>query len=247
MKLFALSMLLVSPVLHAEDALIAVATNFAVVAESLKSGYELSSGHRITIATGSTGKLYAQILHGAPFDALLAADQERPELLDESGHAIAGSRFTYASGRLALWSKDSTLLLSDIRSTLTQSGIHALAIANPAVAPYGVASRQVLQSLNLWKDLKHIIVMGENAGQTHALVETSNADLGIGAFSLVAGDGNLRGSAYLQIPENLHAPIRQDAVLLRHGAGNQAATGFLEFLKTEGAQSTIASLGYSTN
>jgi len=232
--------------LYAEEALVAVASNFVLAAERLKTDYESQSEHRITIATASTGSLYAQILNGAPYDVLLAADQIRPDLLLKSGHAIDGSRFTFASGRLALWSASADWILADLHSTLLQSNINALAIANPAVAPYGAASRQFLQSLNVWDDLRGKIVMGENVGQTHVFVATGNADLGIGAYSLILADENIRQDAFLPIPESRHTPIHQDAVLLQHGEGNRAAAGFLAFIKSDDARLTIASLGYST-
>lgn len=247
MKLFVLSVLLVPAMLHAEDALVAVASNFVLTAERLKTDFESQTEHSITIASASTGSLYAQILNGAPYDVLLAADRIRPGLLVKSGHAISGSQFTFASGRLALWSANADRILADLRSTLGQPDINSLAIANPAVAPYGVASRQFLQSLNVWGDLRGKIVMGENVGQTHTFVATGNAELGIGAYSLVLADESVRQEAYLPIPESQHTPIDQDAVLLRHGERNPAATGFLAFIKSDDARQTIASLGYSTH
>ncbi len=247
MRLFVWSLLLLPTVVQAEEALVAVASNFVLIAERLKSDFESQSEHRIIIATASTGSLYAQILNGAPYDVLLAADQKRPELLLKSGHAVNGSRFTFASGRLALWSANGDRILADLQSTLLQSNINALAIANPAVAPYGVASRQFLQSLNVWSDLRGKIVMGENVSQTHVFVASENAELGIGAYSLVLADKNIPQDAFLLIPEHQHQPIHQDAVLLRHGEGNPAAIGFLAFIKSDDARQTIASLGYSTH
>jgi len=239
-----LVLLILSPLARSDEALIAVAANFTSAAEQLETAFELKSGHRITIASGSTGSLYAQIHNGAPYDVLLAADQERPMLLEKSGHAISGSRFTFASGRLALWSRNPELMQSDLSATLAQKRIVALAIANPALAPYGIASREALESLHIWDTVSNKIVMGENVGQAHALVATGNAQAGIVALSLVLDPDMSKGKTYLRIPEDLHAPIRQDAVLLRHGDGNSAALAFLAYLQSEAGREAITSNGY---
>lgn len=231
----------------ADEALIATAANFKSVAQQLEIAFESETGHLITITSGSTGSLYAQILNGAPYDVLLAADQERPLLLEESEHAVSGSRFTFALGRLALWSANSRLIQTDLSTTLQQKEIFSLAIANPELAPYGIASREVLQSLDTWKTVGDKIVMGQNVGQTHALVATGNAEVGLVALSLVSGQNNLRKGAYLPVPESLHSPIRQDAVLLRHGEGNLAAIGFLAFLQSADGQKVIRANGYGVD
>lgn len=228
----------------AEQALVAVATNFAEVAQRLESEFEAGSGHEITLATGSTGKLYAQIINGAPYDLLLAADQERPRLLEKSGDAVAGTRVVYAIGRLTLWSADADRDLTLGRETLEKGKFRSLAIANPKLAPYGAAAKETLQSLNLWDSLESKIVMGENIGQAHAMVATGNAELGMVALSYVLSLRNKQPGTRWDIPAHLHAPIRQDAILLTHGAGNVAATAFLKFLQTEGVQATVKSLGY---
>jgi len=239
--------LILSSLARADEALIAVATNFTSAAEQIETAFESKSGHRITIASGSTGSLYAQIHNGAPYDVLLAADQERPMLLEKSGHAISGSGFTFASGRLALWSTNPELMQSDLSATLAQKEITSLAIANPALAPYGIASREALQSLHIWDTVRSKIVMGENVGQTHALIATGNAQAGLVALSLLLDPDMSADKTYLLIPEALHAPIRQDAVLLRHGDGNSAALEFLAYLQSEAGRAAIMSNGYGVD
>lgn len=228
----------------AAEALAAVASNFSDVAMTLKAEFEANSPHEIGIVTGSTGKLYAQIVNGGPFDVLLAADQERPRLLEISGDAVAGSRFTYAIGQLVLWSPQAAIIGADIASTLGQPRVRKIAIANPALAPYGSAARETLQSLGVWEDARANIVMGENVGQAYALVATGNADLGFVAMSQVL-TAPQRGQ-YIAVPSTSHQAVRQDAVLLRHGAGNEAARAFLDFLREQPARRLIAASGYLT-
>lgn len=229
----------------ADDAVVAVAANFAEVAERLEARFERDSGHSLTLVVGSTGKLYAQIANGAPFDAFLAADRERPERLEREGLAVAGSRFTYATGRLTLWSRDPGALDGDPAAALGRRDLGLLAIANPALAPYGEAARQTLRSLGLWESVEGELVLGETVGQAYALVASGNAELGFVALSYVLSPRNrIRGSRW-DVPPGLHAPIRQDAVLLARAAGNPAALGFLEFLRGERAGAVIAAYGYA--
>ena len=242
-----LGLTLVSPSLLADEALIAVAANFARTAQQLESTFERNTQHQVTITTGSTGILYAQILNGAPYDVLLAAVEERPALLLESADAIGGSAFTYAIGKLVLWSANPAVIHPDIQSTLVQEEISALAIANPALAPYGIASREALQSLGVWDTVRGRIVMGENVGQTLALIATGNAELGIVSLSQVVSGGTLPSQKYLPVPENLHERIRQDAVLLRHGRDNAAARDFLAFLNSREGKAAIKSSGYGVD
>ncbi len=241
MTLALAAMLALAPAARAEEALIAVAANFADVARFLAADYGAISGHRITVATGSTGKIYAQIVNGAPYDAMLAADRERPELLESEGRAVPGSRFTYATGRLALWSADPALIGADGAETLRAGAFRHLAIANPKLAPYGLAARQTLERLGLWDALQGKLATGENIGQAHALVSSGAAELGFVAAAQV--QTGVSGSVW-QAPEDLHDPIRQDAVLLWHGAENPAARGFLEFLNSGGARTFIRASGY---
>ncbi len=227
---------------RAEEAMVAVATNFVSTLEALLSEFAAASDHEIRIAGGSTGRLYAQILRGAPFDAFLAADQERPRLLEESGHAVPGSRFTYAQGRLALWSRDTKVFAGDGVAALRDSQFRHLAIANPRTAPYGVAAREVLTALGLLASLESRLVMGENVGQAFAFVATGSAELGLVALSGVLNQ-NLKGSRW-DVPSDLHAPVRQDAVLLVPGASNVAAKELLAYLQTPETKKRISILGY---
>jgi len=219
---------------RAEQALVAVAANFLAPAEVLARAYEAESGHEIALASGATGQIYAQILHGAPYDAFLAADVERPELLETQG--LAENRFAYALGRLAI--------LSIYPDFPASAGIQSLintrfvAIANPDLAPYGRASREVLLAAGLWDDLPK--AQGQNIGQTFGMVISGNADAGLVALSMARqADG-----VFWTVPAELHAPIQQEAVLLIRGKGNLAAEGFLEYLSTEAAMSVIEEFGY---
>ncbi len=226
------------------EALAAVATNFAGAMTSLESAFERDGAHRIRVATGSTGALHAQVTQGAPFDLLLAADRARPERLEAEGHATPGSRRTYAIGRLVLWSADPARVTSDGVQTLHESTYRKLAIANPELAPYGRAARDMLQALELYEGLRKRIVMGENVGQAHALVATRNAELGLVALSQVMRPGPGGPGSRWDVPPDLHTPIRQDAVLLHHGARNPAATAFLHFLFGPEARHIIEAHGY---
>jgi molybdate transport system substrate-binding protein len=225
----------------ASEVLIATATNFTIATERLKEAYEASTRHRIHIISGSTGKLYAQILRGAPFEILLAADQQRPELLEQDGQAVAGSRFTYAIGGLALW-------MASGGTTGDQSGMQVLrqarriAIANPDLAPYGAAAWQAMGRAGLQDELRDRIVMGENVAQAYAMVATGNADMGLVAMSMMRPDS---GSRWL-LPASLHEPINQDAVLLVRGEGNPAALGFLSYLRSAEARQLIEGMGFRT-
>lgn len=241
-----LAAVLAAPPAAAAEAVVAVAANFAEVAERLEERFEAETGHTITLVVGSTGKLYAQIAHGAPFDVFLSADQERPERLEGDGLAVAGSRFTYASGRLTLWSRDRGRVGADGAATLRQGGFRRLAIANPALAPYGVAARQTLEALGLWAALEEKVVMGETVGQAHAFVASGNAELGFVALSHVVGPGKGREGSRWDVPARLHEPLRQDAVLLARAAGNPAARGFLAFLRRPPVRALVESYGYAT-
>ncbi|MBI1234325.1 MAG: molybdate ABC transporter substrate-binding protein [Alphaproteobacteria bacterium] len=223
----------------ADEALVAVAANFARTAEALAEAYEADSGHTITISSGSTGQLYARIVQGAPYDAFLSADAERPALLVETGQAVSGSRFTYAVGRLALWSADPDRIGPDGAVALS-GGFRFLAIANPRTAPYGAAAMEVLEALGLTDAVADRLVTGGDVGATYAFIASGNADLGFIALSQLP-DG--QGRAWI-VPEALHAPLAQDAVLLSRGADNPAAVGFLAFLRSDEARAVIEAAGY---
>lgn len=239
---FCLLLFLPSSGLRADQALVAVATNFVASLERLRPEFEAASGHSLLLAGGSTGKLYAQIVRGAPFDVFVAADRERPRLLEESGHAVPGSRFTYARGRLALWSADSSLIGDDGTSSLREANFRTLAIANPETAPYGAAAVEVLEELGLYLSLRSRLVLGENVGQTFAFVATESAQVGLVALSnVLSWEG--RGSLW-RVPQELHSPIHQDVVVLTHGVSNPAALEFMNYLRSSEFQQSIRPLGY---
>ncbi len=230
---------------HAGTALVAVAANFAEVAQRLKPLFRRASGNDIVITVGSTGKLYAQIVNGAPYDILLAADQRRARLLEEGGQGVAGSRFTYATGQLSLWSPDPAAIAPGQGPALLAGGnFRHLAIANPRLAPYGAAARQVLERLGQWRRLQPRLVMGQNIGQVFSMVATGNAELGIIARSYALSPRNTRPGSRWDIPPGMHDPIRQDAVLLKRGRDNAAARAFLTFLTSPAARAVIAGFGY---
>ncbi len=229
---------------RAEDTLVAVAANFAEVVDALQPDFGQATGHRLTAITASTGTLYAQIARGAPFDVLLSADVRTPERLAAEGAGVPGTRFTYAVGRLTLWSSDPARIAGDGAAALRDPELRHIAIANPDLAPYGVAAREALRSLGLWEALRPKLVMGQNIGQTHSMVATGNAALGFVALSAVVSPrAKVRGSRW-DVPQKLYSPIRQDALLLRAGAGNAAARAFLDFLKSAEAQAVIKRYGY---
>lgn len=229
---------------RAADALVAVTPNFAEVLDELTLLFERQSGHRLQATTGSTGKLYAQITAGAPFQILLSADARTPELLEAEGAGVSGTRFTYAVGRLTLWSSDPGRIKGDGKSALTAGDVRHIAIANPDLAPYGIAARETMQSLGLWDSLQSRIVMGQNIGQTHSMVATGNAPLGFVALSAVLSPrATVRGSRW-DVPQELFTPIRQDAILLKAGSENEAALAFLDFLRTPQSREIIERYGY---
>jgi molybdate transport system substrate-binding protein len=232
---------------RAEQTLIAVAANFSEVVEDLKPAFEKASGHQLQITTGSTGKLYAQIKAGAPFHILLAADTATPQRLETEKAGVSGTRFTYAIGKLALWSVDPKRIGGDGAAALKASDVRHIAIANPDLAPYGVAARETLQSLGLWDALKSKIVMGQNIGQTHSMVSTGNAELGFVALSALVGPRAQDKGSRWEVPQKLFSPIKQDAILLNAGRENAAAAAFLKFLRSPDALALIDRYGYGTD
>ena len=228
----------------AGEAVVAVAANFAEVAERLAKDFEQASGHKLELVVGSTGKLHAQIANGAPLDAFLSADQASPERLVKEGLAVAGSRFTYATGRLTLWSAEPGRVGSDGGATLKGGKFRLLAIANPELAPYGAAAKQALEKLGLWERFKDKIVMGETVGQAHAMVASGNAELGFVALSYVLSPRTETKGSRWDVPAHFYAPLHQDAVLLARSAGNPAARAFLAFLRSAKAKAVIKSFGY---
>jgi molybdate transport system substrate-binding protein len=228
---------------HAESATIAVAANFVRPLEALQQAFENGSEHRLTIVSGSTGQLYAQITNGAPYDVLLSADAEHPDLLIAAGLADGTRRFTYAIGKLALFTRDVEKFTPLDMHALARTDYRWLAIANPELAPYGVAAEQTLRKLGLWHSLQDRIARGQSIAQAFAMAETRNADLALVAMSQVL---EYEGAAtHVEVPADLYEPIRQDAVLLERAAGNAAAREFLTFLRSADAQRVIAALGYA--
>jgi molybdate transport system substrate-binding protein len=229
---------------RADEALVAVAANFAGAVEAIAAEFAKDTGHVVQITTGATGKLYAQIGEGAPFTILLSADSKTPAKLEEEGKAVAGSRFTYAVGKLSLWSPDPHRIGDDPKAALTSPDTLYVAIANPDLAPYGVAAREALTAMGLWEEIQPKVVMGQNIGQTFSLVDTGAAQVGFVATSaLQVPSSEPRGSRY-DVPQEMFTPIRQDAVLLEAGEINKAATAFMEYLKGDKAKAIIASFGY---
>jgi molybdate transport system substrate-binding protein len=227
---------------RAEDVTIAVAANFRGVLEALQSEFEAATPHRVAVTSASTGQLYAQIVNGAPFDILLAADQERPRLLAESGVGDASTVFTYAIGQLALWSRDEGLVTPATLMRLPDIPFRWLAVAEPEVAPYGAAAKQVLESLGFWDALEPRLVRGQNIAQTFAMAETRNAELGFIALSEALAYAG--PASYAVVPPELYAPIRQDAILLRRAADNAGAAAFLDFIRSPAASEILGRYGY---
>ena len=229
----------------ADELRVAVASNFLLPIKELSREFEKNTANKIVVISASTGKLYAQIKQGAPFDILLAADSLRPELLEKEGIGISGSRFTYAVGELALWSADIKLFLRNDLKVLNQKKIRYLAIANPKTAPYGKAAEQVLRKKGFWDQLQAKIVRGENISQTFQFLVTGNADIGFIALSqLRKNQKELKGYSWT-IPSEWHDPIRQQAILLKRAKRNKTALEFLNFIKSNRVQKIIESYGYS--
>ncbi len=242
------SVLLAFFLLHVSDALakelrIAVASNFLLPLKALSKNFKESTGHKVVVISGSTGKLYAQIKQGAPFDILLAADSIRPELLEKEGIGVPGSRFTYAVGRLVLWSKNSKLPLKNDLQVLNHKNFRYLAIANPKTAPYGKAAEQVLRKKGFWEKIQNRLVRGENISQTFQFVMTGNADIGLIALSQLRKNQGL-GFSWI-VPQELHDPIQQQGILLKRAKTNKAARQFLNFIKSNRIQKQIENYGYS--
>jgi len=233
-----LSLWVQTPVLAAKVTL-AVAANFTAPMKQLVRHFEDQTGHQTVVSSGSTGKLYAQILNGAPFDIFLAADQERPLLLHRAGLAQAPK--TYAIGRLVLWSKDQGLIAGD-PAVLTRGDFARLAIANPKTAPYGVAAMQIIEALGQRQALEPKLVRGDNIAQTYQFVMSGNAQLGFVAASQV--NASDIGSRWVP-PPSLYQPIRQDAVLLNRGKNKPAALAFMAFLDSAAARQIADRHGYA--
>jgi len=228
---------------HAGEVQVAVAANFAAPMQKIAAEFEKDTGHQARLAFGATGKFYAQVRNGAPFEVLLAADDETPARLEKEGQGVPGSRLTYAIGRLVLWSAQAGYV--DAKGEILKTGnFKHLAIANPKTAPYGAAALSAMKKLNLAEALQPKLVQGENIAQAHQFVSTGNAQLGFVALSQVYQDGKIAsGSAWI-VPATYHEPIRQDALVLAKGAANPAAKALLDYLKSDKAKGIIRAYGY---
>ncbi len=229
----------------ADELRVAVAANFAVPLKALAVEFEKDTGHKLVISAGATGKLYAQIKGGAPFDVFLAADDETPARLEKEGDAVAGSRITYAIGKLVLWSAKADLVDGQ-GGVLATGNFKHVAIAAPKLAPYGAAAVQVLTQLGLLTALTPRLVQGESIGQTYSFVATGNAELGFVALSQVFENGAIREGSGWVVPAHLHTPLQQDAVLLVRARNNPAAKALLASLRTNKSRTVIRSFGYET-
>lgn len=227
----------------ADEVQVAVAANFTAPAKVIAADFEKATGHKVVLSFGSTGKFYTQIKNGAPFDVFLAADDTTPAKLEKEGGIVAGSRFTYATGKLVLWSAKADYV--DAKGEILKKGTFAhLAIASPKLAPYGAAAVETMNKLGVYDALQPKFVTGENIGQTFSFVSSGNAELGFVALSQVFENGKLKSGSGWIVPADLHEPIRQDAVILAHGKDNRAAAEWITYLKSEPVKNIIRSFGY---
>jgi len=222
---------------------VAVASNALAAVNVISSAFENKTGHTVVVSSGSTGKLYAQIINGAPFDVFLAANEREPKKLEQSSLIVPNSRFTYALGKLVAWSADGSLLQTDdIKNVLVSKSVKRIAIANPKIAPYGLAAQQVLQKLGIWNSLQSKIIRGENVSQTYQFAVTNNAQVGFIAKSQI--QGHAKGS-YWEVPQQMYAPIRQQGVLLLRSQHEHTALEFIDFMKSDsGKKILIEQFGY---
>ena len=222
---------------------VAVASNFVGTLHELAQDFEATTDDRVLISSGSTGKLHAQITHGAPFEVFLAADEDSPRRLEQDGQAVADTRFTYALGRLVLWSARPGVV-DDGQTLLTEGKFRHLALANPRTAPYGAAAMQLLTALDLWESVEPRVVLGENVAQAFSFVSTGNAEIGLVALAQIAGLDESRQGSFWVVPRKLHSPIEQQAVLLVAGGDNPSAARFMAYLRSPAARSIIERSGY---
>jgi molybdate transport system substrate-binding protein len=236
--------LTVASSVRADDVQVAVAANFTAPMQKIAEDFAKETGHKAVLAFGATGKFYAQIKNGAPFEVLLSADDTTPAKLEQEGAAVAGSHFTYAVGKLVLWSAKADVV--DAKGeVLRKGGFKHLALANPRVAPYGAAAIEVMTRLKLLEALSPKFVQGENIAQAHQFVSSGNAELGFVALSQVMMDGKVNAGSAWVVPEELYQPLRQDAVVLMPGKGKSAAAALMHYLKGAKAKAVIRSYGYT--
>ena len=240
---FALALLGAALAARADEIQVAVAANFTAPMQEIAKAFEAMSGHKVFASFGSTGKFYSQITNGAPFEALLAADQETPAKLEEEGAAVAGTSFVYAVGKLVLWSAKPDFV--DTKGQVLKQGkFEHLSIANPKLAPYGAAAVEAMKGLGVFGAIEPKLVQADNIAQAFQFVSTGNAELGFVALSQVFKDGKIpEGSAWI-VPEKLYKPIRQAAVILANGKDKPAVIALMDFLKGEQTRVIIHSFGY---
>jgi molybdate transport system substrate-binding protein len=241
--LFLVGLLLIAPTSFADTTLVAVASNFTKPMTEIAAEFEKTTGHTAQLSFGSSGKFVSQFENGAPFEVFLSADEKAPLKLEQAGLAVANSRFTYALGKLALWSNAANYVDAN-GEVLSKGGFKHIALADPKLAPYGAAVIEVLKNKNLLDKLQPLFVLGENISQTHQFVSTGNAELGFVALSQVGENGKITSGSGWIVPQNLYAPIKQDAVLLALGAENPAAKALLDYLKSAPALAIIKKYGY---
>ncbi|TBU96893.1 molybdate ABC transporter substrate-binding protein [Stutzerimonas kirkiae] len=228
---------------HAAEVQVAVAANFTAPIKEIAAGFETATGHKVIAAFGPTGGFYTQIRNGAPFEVFLSADDSTPARLESEGETLPGSRFTYAIGKLVLWSAEPGYV-DEGGQVLKDNTFKHLSIANPKTAPYGLAATQVLERLGLSQTVAPKLVEGSNITQAYQFVATGNAELGFVALSQVSKDGKLTSGSAWQVPDELYQPIRQDAVILAKGKDNPAAQALVDYLKGEQAAAVIKAYGY---
>lgn len=232
------------PLAHADDVQVAVAANFTAPIQAMAEDFHKRTGHTLVASFGATGQFYTQIKNGAPFEVFLAADDSTPAKLEKEGETVAGSRFTYAVGTLALWSAKEGYV--DAKGEVLKANQYQhLSIANPKAAPYGLAATEVLDKLKLTDATKGKIVEGQNISQAYQFVSTGNAELGFVALSQIYKDGKVTGGSAWIVPTELYSPIKQDAVVLNKGKGNPAAQALVDYLKGPQAAAVIKSYGYA--
>jgi len=244
-KLLLIAALLPGSLLADDVVRVAVASNFIQTAAKLTKHFSETTAVSVRISSGSTGKLYAQIINGAPFDVFLAADTERPRLLEQGGYAVPGTRATYATGSLVLWSRDERLRGRNCREVLQRGDYNRLAIANPETAPYGEAAMQFLVAEGLWQGVSSHVVYGENIVQTLNYAATGNATLAIVAASLMSYPGLPSTVCMWRVPQSSHAALNQQLVLLERAADDEAANSFVEYLRSDRAAAIIERDGYT--
>ncbi len=235
----------VSGLARGETAQVAVAANFTLPAKAIATQFEKHTGHQLALSFGASGRFYAQIKNGAPFDAFLSADDETPARLEKEGDTVAQSRFTYAIGQLVVWSASAGVVDGN-GAVLRNGSFKHLALASPKLAPYGVAAVQAMTKLGVLAALEPRFVRGESLGQTFTFIDTGNAELGFVALSQVMDNGILKKGSVWRVPQDLHDPIVQDAVLLKRGKDNAAASAFLAYLRSAPVKAMIHTMGYET-